>query len=253
MSAVAQTQDEVMSEWQRLLATKEALLPELALHVSKAGVWPALRHPLVYAIPYMEIENALLNKRLRVKREYVAKAIRARKWGEVIMLHERPYRAQALMSVRNAMPDATDYWPLVGEVWSDTENFWQERPLWRVLLTSPKRWMLERPLMMSERERATYAALPGKLTVYRGGHSKHRRAAQTGYSWTTDLEVARRFAGRYLRDGKAGDVGVVYEREVFKRDVIATLSGRNEHEVVLSPEVLVPGRNACRLVERVGR
>lgn len=66
-----------MAEWQR-----------------KAGDWPALRHPLVYSIPYMEVENALLNRRLKDKREHVAKAIRERKWGTVIMLHERPYRAQ---------------------------------------------------------------------------------------------------------------------------------------------------------------
>lgn len=151
------------------------------------------------------------------------------------------------MSLRPAMASAKEYWPLLGEVWSDTENFWQERSLWRVMLTSPKDWLLERCMMMSKRERITYAKLPGKVTVYRGGHAAHERAAQTGYSWTTDINV---FSTRYLRDGQTG---MVFEREVFKRDVIATLDERGEHEVVLSPEILVPGRNACRLVERTGR
>lgn len=239
-----------------LLGVREALHPDLSRHVGKAGVWPALRHPLVYRVPYWDGENPLINRQYAHKREALSKARRDGDWNTVIFLHERPYRAAALAMIAPFIDSDADYWRLVASVWTDTENFWQERGLWLRLLTATKARRATRHLMMTEQERAKYDALPNALTVYRGGSSGtyrfpaasgRRKSAQSGFSWTTDRNVARWFSGRFLRDGEHG---LVYERTVARSDVIALLDGRGEHEVLLLPTAKTP---PAMLVESIGK
>ena len=69
------------------------------------------------------------------------------------------------------------------------------------------------------------------LEAYRGTSWGRRR----GMSWTTNLEVARWFAGRYGRDAH------VFRAEVPPGAVLALIGmegGRNEHEVVVDPSLL---------------
>ena len=72
------------------------------------------------------------------------------------------------------------------------------------------------------------------LEAYRGTSWGRRR----GMSWTTNLEVARWFAGRYTSHGREAHV---FRAEVPPGAVLALIGmegGRNEHEVVVDPSGL---------------
>jgi hypothetical protein len=83
-------------------------------------------HPLVQQLPgLVDPEHAaILNHRYREKRQYVEKAIADRDWSTFIFLNERPYRIGAFMEIAHELSNK-EYWPLVSEMWSDSENIWQ--------------------------------------------------------------------------------------------------------------------------------
>jgi len=214
-----------MNEFTKLLERKEALHPDLAACLTKPGRgsslgWPMLKHPLLFAVPYMEMQNALYNEQYRYKQKAVEEAREKGKWGSFIFLHERPHRFEAFDEIAYMLTDE-EYWELLGKVWSDTENLWQIYFISR-LLRSPRG---SRERMMDEKERAFLAKLPDQFMIYRGHHTVNRR----GYSWTLSYNKAKWFAHRFQR---AGHVAIA---SVRKEHVIAYLGGRNELEIVVDP------------------
>ena len=67
----------------------------------------------------------------------------------------------------------------------------------------------------------------GKLTVYRG-----QVGDKLGISWTTDLEIAKKFAlsggGRQIVKG-----GKIFKCQINTKDVLAYLTGRGESELII--------------------
>jgi hypothetical protein len=117
-----------------LAAFNEPLDPELQPWVEDGPIGPMLKHPLVYQIG---IINGWANRSLRYKQEALTRATEERDWHTVVFLHERPWRADALYKLvqvyGDALPDQT-YWELVGSVWTDSENIWQNEMIWEDLL-----------------------------------------------------------------------------------------------------------------------
>ena len=188
----------------------------------------AIKHPLVYAIPYHEPMNGTLNAQLAAKQKAVDEALRRRRWPSYIALHERPWRLQALHEVANLLRPRT-YWSLLGEVYTDTENLWQNLDLWLELLHAD---LPDRGWLMDADERHTLKALPESLTVFRGFAYDEQ---EDGLSWTLDKAVACRFARHAYQPGDSGPPRVL-EGRVARADVIAHFTGRGEQEVVALPE-----------------
>ena len=107
-------------------------------------------------------------------------------WSRFIFLHERPFRAEALESIDGIPPK--QFWPLVGEVWIDTESVRNDLEIWCTIWsrTDP-----DRVLAMTAEERAQLAELPSKLTVWRG--VSHKDAVES-LAWTLDRKIAVFFA-----------------------------------------------------------
>ena len=209
----------------------EPLDPELAPHVSEVSfgefTMPALRHPLVYLVPFMAPEAFRANDLLKHKRERIKRAMDDGDAGTFVFLHERPHRAQALLVwLHNYMPSVTeeDYWPLVAEVWIDSENIDQVWHAWRHLWR-PARLPTTNRLRLASGEKA-YAelmAMPEELTVYHG-----QGVGDTlDWSWTLDRDEAVWFARRF-------GVGVpeVLTGKVSRSNIYAYLTGRGEAEIV---------------------
>lgn len=78
-------------------------------------------------------------------------------------------------------------------------------------------------LIMDEENIEGYRALPNKVKLYRGQATE----LMNGISWTTDIEVARKFANRCRYD----EVGIL-EVEVDKADIICYTNDRNEQECI---------------------
>ena len=141
-----------------------------------------------------------------------------------MVLHERPWRFNALYEVREQIADA-DYWRLVREAWIDSENIWESEDHWIELL------MADRPhpeLIMEAEDRQALEQTPEILTVYRGYHLSGR---EVGVSWTLDEDRAVWFAKREVVSGLA----LLASGRVAKSEVIALFSERDESEIVVKP------------------
>jgi len=178
---------------------------------------PCIRHPLLYCVLYFEQENAMLNAGLEAKKKYLAECLAENNISGAITMYEKPHRFDALWRYRNKITDDALFWKLFGDLWTGSENIWQNQRTIKKLLG------LGRPQheeMMSAKERATLAKLPEQVAIYRG----HQGVNKHGWSWTLDEGKAWWFARRY------GERGWV-RRRVIPRDKITAYFDQ-EQEIV---------------------
>lgn len=216
--------------WERFAAAAaEPLLPELEPYVIEDGpLGPMLKHPLVFELALNM--PGMVNERYRHKNAAAEKAAAEDDWSTYVFLHERPYRFNALefADVFGTCPPQ-EFWQLVADVWTDSENVWQNAEAWRDLLeragADERRWM------MDEEEADALAVMPDEITVWRGCIAGQN---EDGFSWTIDREKAEWFAKRFA-SAQRGE-GRVIEGRVKRVDVIAHFTGRGESEIVVLPE-----------------
>ncbi len=186
---------------------------------------PMIKHPLVFSIFHTDIQNYIINKHYEWKKTELNKAFKEKKWSKYIFLHERPYRLQAFEKISIYLRPK-QYWTLLGGIWIDSENIWQNLDQWTFFLTEgPKR---DRQYFMSADDRKQFAKLPDTSKVYRGYIPRKNKG---GYSYTLSKDKAQWFANRFHKNGQ------VIERTVKKSDVFAYLNGRNEQEVIIINEL----------------
>ena len=212
-----------------LLGKQEELDPELAEFMEYGRFGQSIKHPLVYSIIHHDMLNARCNAVLRAKREALKEAEAEGKWSTYIWLHERPWRLHAFSEIQEEMDEA-DYWRVLGEVWTDSENIWQNEDEWRTYLDPADRNCREM-FIMNEDDRAMLDMLPDRIKVHRGFTVDGR---ENGLSWTTDSIRAKWFARRFAVD--EDECPRVATGWVSKADVIAHFNNRNESEIVVLPE-----------------
>jgi hypothetical protein len=220
--------DAAISSWLEEVQARadEPLHPDLVPYVEESDfLGLCLKHPLVYDIPHFAHMRWRCNDQYAYKRAALEEAMRNHDWNSVIWLHERPYRRDALWTIRRKLTDR-EYWDLVGMVWTDSDNIWQWGNLTRQLMGSQRPG---RQYIMDEEERAALAAMPDTLTIYRGLTS---RGTRKGWSWTLDRAKAGWFAKRLAQEG---DEPIVLTGTVSKAHVIAYFTGRGEEEIVVNP------------------
>jgi hypothetical protein len=209
---------------------KDPLDPELRPWLSDGSFGQSLRHPLIYAIPYWPQQAPYYNARLRLMKAEVEKALAAQKWGSFVVLHERPYRLDALLRIVEHLSD-TEYWQLVGQFWTDSENIRQNFKEWRAL------WSSQRPgreQAMDDEEQAFLAQLPETVTIYRG---YQYAASRRGMSWTLDRDRAVWFARRFADHRKMQPK--LATASVKRSNICAYFAGRGESEVIVLSRHLI--------------
>jgi hypothetical protein len=211
-----------------LLEKKEELDPELEEFMEEEGPMgvPSIRHPLVYSVIHTPELNAMVNESLRQKRRLLQEYQRKRNWESGIWLYERPYRINAFANICWHLGDSR-YWKLLGSIYTDTENLWQNEDLWIDCLTAGRRY---RSHLMRPEEREALADIDKKdHLVYRGFRYPGR---ERGLSWTRNPITAKWFARRLA--GPADPLYLAAGR-IDRKDVIAFFDGRSEEEVVVLP------------------
>lgn len=209
------------------LLTNEPLSESMTPHVrSHPVLGEVLQHPLVYCVPYFPASAGWLNAQLAQKERLLTDAVSAGEWARAIVLHERPWRADAISRYASAMDDAS-YWELVAWAYTDSENVPENFALWGRLLCAERP---ERHRMMTQSEREVLANLPDRIEVFRGDVRKQPR----DYSWTIDRDVAVWFAERTARLENRSRA-LVLEGVVEKRFVVAYKNSRNESELIVAP------------------
>ena len=142
-------------------------------------------------------------------------------------MHERPHRLDAFGElIATRVVKDIDYWELLGSIWIDSENIWQNFPNWKRLLRSKRP---HKHAFMDADDKKEFKALPNRLTVYRGCVCGQN---ETGMSWTLDKAKATWFSSRFLRRDK-GEKPCVLEKTINKSKAFAYLTGRGESEVII--------------------
>jgi len=208
---------------------EEELDPELAPFQSVEPPFGLMiKHPLVFSPVHHPRLNAAINWALREKKAQRARYADGGDWRGYVFCHERPYRLDAFAEVTAEIPDHL-YWPILGDIYTDSENIWQREDLWREALTCNRPG---RELLMEPPERRALAQLPEDLAVYRGFCVTGR---ERGLSWTTERHTAAWFAARLAMDGQTPRVA---EGRTARDRVIAYFTGRGESELLILPETV---------------
>jgi hypothetical protein len=208
-------------EVRQFLRREEELSPELEAYFERFEGLPTIRHPLVYSILHDSKLNAFVNAQLAFKKDAVAKAFTRRMWSRYILLHEKPHRLDAFRRIEGFLTD-TEYWSLLGECWTGSENLFQEVNL-KSLLSADRP---SRSGIMHADEQAFLNGLPPRIRIYRGHGTRNAK----GLSWTLSPGRATWFANR---EGPSGKVRCGY---CSRTNVIAVFLRRAEMEVVILPE-----------------
>jgi len=209
-----------------ITGSDEDLIPELSSAVSGDGTgFSFIRHKFVHGI-YIPTMNGRYNEQVRAKQAAANSARSNKDWDSFIFLHERPYRLDAFMEIQDELTD-DEFWSLLADIWTDSENIPEMRDYWDELLASPRPGRLS---MMRDDERIEYDSLPDIVTIYQG----HTEERDDGWSWTTDPNIASWFADRFAKI--EGSTPYVTTAKVKKDEIHAFLTRRGESEVLADPE-----------------
>lgn len=210
-----------LSDLKRLIGKEEDLHPDLVPRLVQASIGRMIHHPILVEPFYDESLNAVYNERYRLKSEATAYALGELDWGSYIAIHERPYRLEALLRVSLLISDV-DHWRAIGDVWTDSENIFENLGEWHRLWGSKRP---DRDRVMDEDERVALKVLPAVFEVWRGTGFPET----VGLSWTLNMGIAEDFARR------AGGRPCLLHGWVERRRVRALLLSRDEAEVVCLP------------------
>lgn len=206
----------------------EPLNPELLSYLRQDPVLgEVLKHPLVYSVPYHAMLAKWTNAMLAQKTVAIEEASRKQDWHRVVFLHERPWRIDAFSRHASQMTDE-QYWSLLGQIYTDSENVAENFELWGAMLCAARP---QREAMMAEQEHAVLKALPAEVEVFRGDI----RRTPSDYSWTLDRDVAHWFAERTARMENRR-CALVLTGRLCKEDVLAYKDNRSEKEIIALPQ-----------------
>ena len=201
---------------------EEPLNPDLLPFIQKSKIGDTLHHPLLIQPFYSPGLNYICNRQYEQKTKFINDAIKNKNWDSYIWMHERPYRLEKFVEIIDELSDE-QYWKMLGEIWSDSENLWQYKIILDFLLSQDKS---NRQAMMDEEEKEFLEKLPEEFIVYRGHQGKNK----LGHSWTLSYWKAKWFASRFNQKC------AVAQTIISKKDIIAVLLGRGEFEIVISPK-----------------
>ena len=206
--------------------TTTKLHDDLTRHIEKdTALGDFIKHPLLFMAGYDESMTDMVNESYKRKYKEAEKARKNKDWTLWLMLHERPYRLDAFMSVCSQL-QGKEYWKHLAWVWIGTEFPTVNKDVWLQLFT---RKMANRRKMMSGKERRTLYNLPDEdIDIYRGyGDDEHA----DGISWTLSYEKADWFAKRWNSEN-----ALIAEGVCKKKDIIAFLDKRGEQEIIIDPD-----------------
>lgn len=208
----------------------QLLDPELRPYVDATPIGMALRHPLVFQVPVLSAQIA--NDVFLAKRDMLSRALATRNWTLFLQLHERAFRLDALVSLRTGTTaeqlSGFAFSQMARSVWIDSESIGYNQDAWLALFTEH----IDAVAFMGPDDTAALAAMPldaeGCLQIFRGCDPD----ALDGMSWTTDYDLAYRFAHRRRSEP------VLLTGRVARSDVLAYTDARSEAEVIVRPETV---------------
>lgn len=204
----------------KLMTEPEELHPDLVPHVTDGPLGLMIHHPLVIEMTYRKGFAGMPNASYAFKKQRSAEYLAKGEYAGYVFLHERPYRFQTFQDISDKIP-VKAYWPLLREVWEDSENIFENLSMWE------EAWLGSVPTkVMDKEEKKVFKSLPAYVTIYRGVQKK---SYAYGMSFTVDRDRAVWFANRWQ---KKGERGFLITGNVHKTGILGYLNGRGEKEIV---------------------
>lgn len=216
-----------------LLQKREPLVDELRLCVSEVnGGLVALRHPLLYIVPYSDQMAAYANALFTQKQIEVERSLKSKRFVRYIDLHEPPYRAQALLEVVSELPEEVAAQCFVNHL-INTENVSQVKEDWLEIIECIGYESLQSLLNDFDAD---------ELEIYRGvclkeGEELDLSPEGVGLSWSTNREIGEWFARREF----AGNCSyALITMKIGAKHALGPFKTR-ESEVIVPPWEIVHG------------
>jgi len=161
--------------------------------------------------------------------------------SELMLYVDKPYRIEALHALHYEV-EPVNFWTMFHQHWNSVENPSDFTDMLHSMFEYDDYGfnydMLQdesRLNTLEPEDKAFYLSLPDEFAVFRGCHSFNEQ----GFSWTTDREVAERFALRMAIDKEY----ILLQGMVRKTDVICAYDNREEKEILVLPKkVIIVGR-----------
>lgn len=219
-----------LTDW---LGPQVDLCDELQDHVLEINGITHIKHPLVNQMMHSDVLNHRANETLRTKRKMLVDYEAEKNWNAIVFAcFERPWRLDGIKTYADKMTDQ-EFWEVVGDAWTDSENIHEFKGDWYDLLHSPRP---HRGCMMDEDDQKAFEKLPTTVKVFRGYNWPVLNPVELGYSWTMDRTIAEFFAKRYLIENF--QKAQIATGTASKKDLIAHFNTRGESEIVVLPEVI---------------
>lgn len=149
----------------------------------------------------------------------------ARDWEGLFCLVGRDNAFEMLMAIASEL-NAEDRGPAMRTAWEMPDHISAVASLWRILFRSGE-WSA--PQMMTVEEQTELAAMPERMTLYRGFCSV--RGKWCGMSWTDDIDTAR-FFSRYRTLEPSIAIATI-----SKRSVAAFIKARGSEREFIVPTI----------------
>lgn len=161
--------------------------------------------------------------------------------SELMLYVDKPYRIEALHALYTEV-EPVNFWTMFHQYWNSVENPSDFMPHINDMFEYDDMGFNYDMLQSEHRlgtleseDKAFFLSLPDEFAVFRGCHSFNEQ----GCSWTTDREVAERFALRMAIDKQY----ILLQGMVRKTDIICAYDNRKEKEIVVLPKkVIIVGR-----------
>jgi len=161
--------------------------------------------------------------------------------SEIMLYVDKPYRIEALHALHYEV-EPVNFWTMFHQHWNSVENPSDFTDMIHSMFEYDDYGfnfdMLQdesRLNTLEPEDKTFYDSLPDEFAVFRGCHSFNEQ----GFSWTTDKEVAERFALRMAIDKEY----ILLQGMVRKTDVICAYDNRHEKEILVLPKkVIIVGR-----------
>jgi hypothetical protein len=184
-----------------------------------------LDHPLLRSL---HPDPKWANEVYKFKKRQIKEAIQHKDWHSYVFLYERPDRPKALKTLtRRHRVALAHLWPLIGDVWSDTEFPMYHADFWHGIWSSA---CPHRKAVMSFEDRLKFNKLPKEIVIWRGVNDPE---AIPGFSWSLKPKIAAFFARRF---SDATREPLLVQGVLKKQHVVAYFGDRNEEEIVTLPD-----------------
>lgn len=229
---------ELLFNFAEIMQKNEPLSPELMPYLSDKGAFMAIQHPLLYDVPFLGLA-ALSNARFAINKYRAEQFLEAQDYLGYINIHEKPYRISALLEVYENLEEGVCIEAFL-ENFISSENVSQAKDDWIGLVEYMGVEAIQQHLDDNEMLEPVDLSSPGKIEIFRGICLKDSEELSTfsehiGLSWTTDYEVAVRFANRFKTEGTTP---VIFTAEAPFDCVIGPFNTRGEMEVIILPEYI---------------